>query len=37
VWIETANFDDKYEIWPYRTTFNGILIDWHCDFLLYVR
>ncbi|XP_060593983.1 complement C1q-like protein 4 [Ruditapes philippinarum] len=27
VWIETADLQDKYYIWPYRTTFNGILID----------
>ncbi|XP_053403479.1 heavy metal-binding protein HIP-like [Mercenaria mercenaria] len=26
-WIQTAGVDDKYYIWPYRTTFNGILID----------
>ncbi|XP_060579385.1 uncharacterized protein LOC132736300 [Ruditapes philippinarum] len=27
VWVETASFQDMYYIGPYRTTFNGILID----------
>ncbi|XP_045201643.2 uncharacterized protein LOC123555113 [Mercenaria mercenaria] len=27
VWVQTSAFRDKYYIWPYRTTFNGVLID----------
>jgi hypothetical protein len=27
VWVKTASLEDKYYIYPYRTTFNGILID----------